>query len=332
MSEIGGYLAFPTHKGKMLYGKKILLNSCRSCLEYLIREKKIQRIYIPFYICEVIEDVCRENGVNINHYHLNKDLYPDISDIPQGAYLLIVNYYGILSTKYINGLSRYYQVIIDNTQSYFSKPLKNVYTIYSCRKYFGVPDGGILAGCKNMETYHSLGTSYSYDKVMHLIGRYERTANEFYPIYLMNEKKLGEEGLLKMSLFTKNLLSSIDYRHVKNKRRKNFSTYKKELGSINELKINFKNATFAYPFHHKNAEKIKKKLLEKEIYIPTLWTNCLKLDEGSLEYRLAKYTLPLPCSQDVKKDDIYKIIKIVKESILWRKLLYLEQQETLALM
>lgn len=36
-------------------------------------------------------------------------------------------------------------IILDNTQSFFQKPISGIDTIYSCRKYFGVPDGAYLS-------------------------------------------------------------------------------------------------------------------------------------------------------------------------------------------
>ena len=35
-------------------------------------------------------------------------------------------------------------VIIDNVQAYFQRPIEGFDTLYSCRKYFGVPDGAVL--------------------------------------------------------------------------------------------------------------------------------------------------------------------------------------------
>lgn len=316
MKEIGGYLAFPEYKGKMLYENGVLLNSGRNCLEYLIKEKNIKKLFIPYYLCDCIEQTLKNNNVEIQYYHIKENFYPKIEGVSKNEWLLVVNYYGIISTHYLKFLSNDYKLIVDNTQNYFTKPIKNTFTIYSCRKYFGVADGGVLFGNVGRYIYDNLSVSVSYDNMKHLLGRFEKSANEHYSDFKDNEGRIEGEKLKKISSLTKNILQSLSYAEIKKTRRTNFNIYCRALNEFNELIINLKNGTFAYPFLHKNAEKIRDKLIAQKIYIPTLWPNCLKLGKDSVEYRFAKYILPLPCSQDCRKEDIYRIIKIIKGEIL----------------
>ena len=55
------------------------------------------------------------------------------------GYLYIVNFYGQLSNQYIESLGC--NIIVDNAQSYFQEPINGIDTLYTCRKFFGVPDG-----------------------------------------------------------------------------------------------------------------------------------------------------------------------------------------------
>ena len=62
MKEIGGYMDFERYRGKMLHDDGILLNSGRACLMYLIEARKIKKIALPCYCCEVVAEACRRGG------------------------------------------------------------------------------------------------------------------------------------------------------------------------------------------------------------------------------------------------------------------------------
>lgn len=316
MTEVGGYLQFPTYKGKMLYEDGILLNSCRNCLEFIIKDKQISTMYLPYYICDAVDDVCIKNNVKIIKYHINHQFQIQEAEIPIDSYVLVVNWFGVLSKKYLQKLSKIYKLIVDNTQCYFRKPIKNTYTIYSCRKFFGVPDGGVLYGNLNRDRCDLLEKSYSYNNVIHLLGRFEKSASEFYNEFLTNEKRIKDECLMKMSFFTYNILHSLNYKKIKKIRTQNYNYYNKHLKDINQININSKQGVFSYPFLHKKADAIKKRLLKEKIYIPTLWPNCLDLEHNNVAYIYSKDILPLPCNQDCNIKDLDKIIKIIKEEVL----------------
>lgn len=47
MKEIGGYIELDEVTGEEYYKKAIALNSGRHCLEYLIKSRKISKLYLP---------------------------------------------------------------------------------------------------------------------------------------------------------------------------------------------------------------------------------------------------------------------------------------------
>lgn len=71
-----------------------------------------------------------------------------------------------------------------------------------------------------------------------------------------------------------------------------------------------------YPFLIQGGNELRKKLIEKNIYVPTLWPNVLAdMDKQSLEYDYAQNILPLPCDQRYTLDDIKTIVKELKKCI-----------------
>ena len=182
------------------------------------------------------------------------------------------------------------------------------------RKYFGVADGAYLATeAAGAETYD---IDISNQRMGFLLGRFEETASKYYQEYKENEDEFNEMPIRKMSALTHNLLRGIDYERVKQVRKSNFQYLQKLLGDYNLLHLREPEGPFAYPFLVEGGEKLRKKLLEKKIYIPVLWPNVLnECEKNSLEYRYAQEILPLPVDQRYTVKDMEYIAENIKNNL-----------------
>lgn len=313
MREIGGYIEFEEHSGKEYYNNMIALNCARNCLSYLNRIRKIKKLYIPYFLCDSVNEVCKRDGVEVEFYHIDKNLYPIFDKkLNDAEWIYIVNYYGQITNKEIKLLkNRYEQIIIDNVQAFFQQPLQGVDTIYTCRKYFGVPDGAYLS--TEMKGLEEIPETFSYNRTEHLGGRFERTAGEFYKAYVENEKKFIESPISKMSKLSHNLLRGVDYEKIKRKREENFLFLHQKLNSINNLNLRIPVGPFMYPLLIDNGVELREKLQRKKIYIPMLWSDVLTVcKEADLEYNFAKNILPLPIDQRYTLDDMSYMIQVMQ--------------------
>lgn len=146
MKEIGGYIELDTYHLPMLHEGAIALNCGRNCLAYLLKSRGIKKIKVPYFICNSIFDVCEREGVEKQFYHIGTDFkpVPDV-ELTDDEWLYLVNFYGQLDNDEIQGyVNKYSRVIVDQANGYFEKPLPNVDTFYTCRKWFGVADGAFL--------------------------------------------------------------------------------------------------------------------------------------------------------------------------------------------
>lgn len=177
----------------------------------------------------------------------------------------------------------------------------------------GVPDGAYLIGeniiNKNIEE------DISYEKMIFLFKAIEKSTNEAYLDYLKNEMKLEEKKILGMSKLTQQLLTSFDYKKIKEIRNKNFNYLHKKLRKYNEiskyLNLDDVGSPMVYPFLIEN-EELREYLIKNKIYIPNWWKYLLeKVDIQSLEYKLSKYLLPLPIDQRYKECDMEYIANII---------------------
>lgn len=258
-------------------------------------------------MCDSNDKVLIENGVEVIYYNIGLDFKPQIKDYD--GWLYVVNFYGQLTNEYILTLGK--NVIVDNAQAYFQRPVKGVDTIYTCRKFFGVPDGAILYTDKLIEINLM---DESYNRMNFLLGRFERTASEFYKDYVDNNHFFKDEPIKIMSKLTENLLHGLDYDVIKKKRTENFSYLNSKLASINKLTLKIPEGAFMYPLYIDNGFEIRKKLQDKKIFIPTLWPAVFNLcSENDLEYDMAKNILPIPVDQRYGIDEMNIIINSILE-------------------
>ncbi len=313
MKEIGGYIEFEKYNGSILHEQAIALNCGRNCLGYLIRARKIKKILLPYFLCDSVSSICRRENVEIRYYSIDLSFKPLNIDLKDDEWLYIVNYYGQLDNTYIKKLGdKYNRVIVDNAQAYFQMPTSNIDTIYTCRKFFGVADGAFLY--TNILLSQDIETDYSFDRMRFLLGRFEKTASEFYSEYTENNRMFEKEPIKKMSALTKNLLQAVDYNGIKNRRTDNFKTLHSALKEFNKLELKIPDGAFMYPLYIENGDIIRKKLQQKKIYIPTLWPdvfNCIS--DSDLEYDMAKNILPLPCDQRYSNADMEYIVAEIKK-------------------
>ncbi len=311
--EIGGYIELDRCELPMLHEEGYALNCGRNCLVYLIRARQIKKILLPKFLCDSIESVCIREQVEVKYYSIGENFLPVNINQDNDEWVYIVNYYGQIGNKKIKELAhKYKNIIIDHAQAYFQMPVQGIDTLYTCRKFFGVADGAFLFTDVHLE--EEIDFDESYNRINFLVGRFERTAPEFYKEYVYNNERFRTEAVKRMSKLTENMLRSINYNIVREKREKNFEYLHKYLHEYNKLKLFIPKGAFMYPFYISNGMLLRKKLQEKKIYIPILWPNVLQqCRENELEYDMACNILPLPVDQRYDYSEMDIIVSSIKQ-------------------
>lgn len=309
MREIGGYIELDTYSGHILHNDGIKLNCGRNALSYLIKAKGIKKILMPKFMCDSCDKVLSDNGVDVKYYSVGMNFKPIISH--REDWLYVVNFYGQLSNEYLSSLGD--RVIIDNAQAYFQNHIPGIDTLYTCRKFFGVADGAILYTDKTIDIAEQ---DESFERMHFLLGRYERSASEFYSEYVVNNHFFKNEPIKKMSKLTENLLHGIDYDFVKKRRTENFAYLDGQLKEINKLSLTIPEGAFMYPLYIGNGAEIRKELQAKKIFIPTLWPAVFNIcSENEPEYDMANNILPLPVDQRYTIEDMRYICSNLSDAI-----------------
>ena len=310
---IGGYFELEINSGTELYSNLKKFNTARNALKYILIAHNVKVLYLPKFTCEALYESFIGLDIEIKRYEVDKNLEICFNDLhfDKYTYLLYTNYFGI-KDKYIDSLIDFIpNLIIDNAQALFSKPMKNIPTVYSPRKFVGVCDGGYLSGSRRVHL--DLKLDVSNDRMSHLLIRTEIDAEMGYSEFIQNETTLEYQPIKKMSILTQRLLASLDYEFIKKRRKVNFEFLHSKLGKKNILKIDNINGLvpISYPFWTED-DGLRQRLKENRIYTPTYWPNCLlENSENSITYKLSNEIVHLPIDQRYDLDEMKKIIKTI---------------------
>lgn len=313
-TSIGGYFSLELLQGESYHPNAIALNTGRNCLEYILRCRNYSKVYIPYYTCEVVMEPFHKLDIPYAYYHINKQLEiaEDISLGSEEA-LLYTNYFGLKQT-YVERLARQYgkQFIVDNTQAFYAKPIDDVDTFYTCRKFFGVPDGAYLY--TDAKADFEIEQDVSYDRMSFLLKRLDLGAEAGYADFHEQRKRLVEQPIKRMSNLTAQMMEGIDYLSVAQRRRENYKYLHQHLAEINQLSLELDEEAIpmVYPYLTKDGE-LKQKLIDEKIYVPSYWPNVLEWSrEKDLERLLAQNLCSLPIDQRYGIGEMERIINVIQ--------------------
>lgn len=269
------------------FDNKILLNSARNCLKYILRAYKIPKIHLPYYICPVVRQAIREENVKMEFYHIDKFFMPK-KNFAEDEYILYPNYFGLCDEQSENLSKKNKNLILDNAHAFFA-PKKGLASFSSPRKFFNVNDGGIL------EINTKISENFAQDE--------DRTIEiKDFESFCKNEFSIDDNPIKLMSEKTKNSLKNINFDEKISKNRKIFSKIDQKLKKTNILNLHLlKNSTpMCYPFLTEDFEEEEKiaKMLEKEgIYLIKYGSN---LPETYPEFEFTKI-LMIPLIEKTSK-------------------------------
>lgn len=314
MEAIGGYFSLELPLLEEYHKDAIKLNTGRNCLEYILRCRQYKKVYIPYYTCEVILEPFQKLNITYEFYHINLNLeITDKVDLGVGEALLYTNYYGI-KQLYVEELASQYgsQLIVDNTQAFFAKPLQGIDTFYTCRKFFGVPDGAYLYCDETLDLPYE--QDQSYDRMSFLTKRVDLGAEAGYADFCEQSNRLVGQPIKQMSNLTQRMMKSIDYNAIASHRRENFLLLHEVLQATNQLHISFTDNAIpmVYPYYL-HQDNLRSRLIDSRVFVACYWPNVLTwANKDDIEFSLASYVLPLPIDQRYSEQDMNMIIALLR--------------------
>jgi len=310
MRAIGGYFELELPHFEEYHKDAIRLNSGRFCIEYVLRCRKYLKVYVPYFICDTVIQPIEKCGISYEFYHLDRD-YHIVDDINLGdnEAVLYVNYWG-LQSKYCGFLAEKYgqQLILDYTQAFYARPIKGIDTIYSCRKFFGVPDGGYLYTDTSAD--FEIEQDESYERMDSLVKRIDISPEAGYDDFRRTSNLFHNHPIQKMSKLTQRMMEGIDYESIAARRIDNYSILQKSLGG---RKLQKGEVPMIFPFISDRGQLLRKYMIDNKIFIAKYWPNVDDYaGDGAEETWMANHLLPLPIDQRYNVEDMNRITELIK--------------------
>ena len=306
--------------GRELHHYALHLNAGRYALEYILKARKYKKVFLPYYICDSVLQPIKRQGVEYEFYHINELLEPATELQPKDdEAVLYVNYFGLKNRIANCFCYAYRNTILDNTQAFYSER-GNKYddrsvqcdTFYSCRKYFGVPDGAYLyTDCLLDE---GLPQDESFNRLAFLTKRIDRSPQEGYADFHANDKALSTVGMKRMSKLTEALMQGIDYSAKATHRIHNFHVLDKVLRDTNSFKwaMDYGTIPLVYPYYVENGAELRQYLISHQVFCARYWPNVLEwCRPNNWEYQLAENLVCLPIDQRYGEEDMSQIIEFI---------------------
>lgn len=318
--EYGGYLPFEGMEGPDYFGsfpqeRVLRTNSAKAAIHFALSLMPVRILYIPHYICASVREMMAAYDLEIRPYAINEQLLPEVDSIEADAGILIVNYFGVMEEAAAGAAARFDHVILDQSHAFYAAPIwrKGLFNIYSCRKFFGVPDGGYLIGADVRKPepepeWDTVSGHFSY-----LTESLENGTNAAY-----KEKQESDRyfyGNYKgMSRLSRRMLAATDYERVKGIRCENFRLLHSLLDGRNKYSDVIScdaPPAYLYPFY--GSSTLKQRLVAEKIYVPTLWRELITESfRDTREYRLSENTVFLPVDQRYGAEDMRYLAERVK--------------------
>lgn len=316
---IGGYFGLELQSRGEYHARALKFNTARNSLEYLLRARRYTKVYLPYYTCEAVMEPIRRLQVKHEFYPIDAALEPAATiDLKPGEGLIYTNYFG-LKQRCVERLARWYgeQLIVDNAQAFYAPRVEGIDTIYSPRKFFGVPDGGYLYTDAPLlpDVWEQ---DRSYERMGHLLRRIEEGAEGGYAQFRQTEGALDNQPIRTMSELTRALLAGVDYEEVRRRRRRNFACMHEHLGATNHLRkvvesLEGEAVPMVYPYMTDEGVRLRRALIGERIYVASYWPNVADwCGEGRWERVLADRMLALPIDQRYDTDDMLRIVGLIE--------------------
>ena len=318
MRAIGGFFELETGlTGTAEYHRGALaVSSGRVAFRLALEQLKPSRVRLPFYSCHSLLEPVLALGLPYEYYALDRNLHPpDFPDMREDDCVVVINCFGLLSGKIRELADRYGpRVVIDNTQAFFDAPMPGVFSFNSARKFFGVPDGSYLFSPVPLTPPALDNDSTS---IFHLEERTRGNLPAAYEAFKAHEAEFDTIPR-RMSAYSQQILSRLDYPACQRRRRDNFDCYQKVFGPSNALALpgDLSAVPMCYPLLPERP--IDRAACHSQgIFIPTLWPEVAGSSHPgfSFERNFATNLLPLPVDHRYGIAKLNAVIEIVKNAM-----------------
>jgi len=306
-------------------GRNILdFNSNRVAIKKILQIEKIHRIWLPYYICNDVKEALSE--YEVNYYQISNEFIPQdyfLDDIESDDCVVLVSYFGLpisdIFVKKIRDLNKKILIIEDKAQSIEPPNINVDWSIYSPRKFMGVPDGGV-AVTKRAFSHPQVKVKECADIITNFLPILMRNQDETmssgqYETYIKSEKSIFSHES-RASKITIELLKISSYLYISKKRINNWNylnSFLQEKSIFSCLKkIDW--TPLGYPIIVENPSDFVDYMAKHGVFCARHWS-CLgdELNHFEFENDLSKKIVTIPIDQRLNKPELNYLISKIRD-------------------
>ncbi|PKP62107.1 hypothetical protein CVT91_00545 [Candidatus Atribacteria bacterium HGW-Atribacteria-1] len=312
-------------------------------LSHIMKKKRINKCWLPSYLCETIIQPFKELNLNYEFYNVKENLQLDIDylskRIKKNDLILTLYYFGFppngeIINYFIKLKDDNIIILEDLTHSFLSRNIYlnklGNYSIISLRKWFGIPDGGVAISNEDLfdkdiiikkpfDEFVNLRLKFSVLKNFYIKKIIDKN-NSFRKIHNKAEELANSViDLNMMSNLSKAILDTVDFNAIIYKRRKNYNYLSSFIHSLNKIIILFPTlpdnvCPLNFPVIVEKRDSLRKFLVNNNIYCPIHWPLPEDIPKKfSYSYYLSKNILSIPCDQRYSTEDMKIIINKIND-------------------
>ncbi|CAN5609702.1 hypothetical protein BH23GEM9_BH23GEM9_23400 [soil metagenome] len=314
-------------------GRHVLFVNARSALYTLLDWIGCKRVWVPSYLCEALLTPLARRAVDVQYYPVDRKL--EIADdawldqVHDSDAVVLIDYFGFpVEASWIEAVrGRGAHVIEDAAMALLTAGVGRDadFTIYSPRKFVGVPDGGILVIGDRVQllaepvlteppaAWWSRAVDATDRRTRFDEGDDDRGWLELY----QQVEAEAPTGLFAMSRLSRALLyEGFDYEAIAERRITNFRllvTLLADVAVFGSLPDGV--VPLGFPVRVADRDSIQRELFRNEVFPPVHWSLPAEVHSTFAEsHRLSREILTLPCDQRYGRDDMERVARLVREA------------------
>ena len=317
-----------------------LFQNARSALRYIFNNhqhenRQAGRIWAPAFICaDAI--VAAPEGMSVDYFPIQPNLSPDVdwlnSRAMAGDCVLAVDYFGRPPALEFIELTRRRTDILwieDRAQALSPSEVPwGDWVVYSPRKLFGVPDGGVALQINAQpdaslsdpgytpEEETSAKTAPVLAPALKAAVKTQNNREAAFQEYRESEAAMTV-GATTMSQLTRQLLCVIDPLAAITRRRENYAILDEALGDyavFSNSDVSF--APLGFPVRHVDCDRILGHLHKEGVFAARHWRDLPSPASAfPWEHALAREIMTLPCDQRYDAKDMQRVAHVFLEAV-----------------
>ena len=308
---IGGYFDLAPGRGGTQWpwlGRATKFQSARAAIAAVFLANSATAAWVPWFVCGAVRDGLKFAGIPVRGYALSPSRgVPDDLRLGAGEWLLCVDYFGNSAAACDDAIARHGadRVLVDASQAFLHAPRDGVATVYSPRKFCGVPDGGLLVNAPYVAAPADADEFGSMRRSRALLLRASGKLAEGYAAFQEGEASLEDCTPQAMSMLTADHLAEVDVARMRTQRIANHTALADALRHRHRIEALAPDAApLCCPVPTGDAPRLRAALAQRGIFCPAYWPDADVPADDATGLALRHGTLYLPCDQRYGPDDM----------------------------